>query len=31
MVLGVDATPRANTLKALFLVLFNLIFPASKA
>ena len=30
-VLGVDATPKANTLKLLFLVLFNLIFKASKA
>ena len=30
-VLGADATSKANTLKALFLVLFNLIFKASKA
>jgi hypothetical protein len=29
--LGVYATPKANTLKLLFLVLFSLIFPASKA
>jgi hypothetical protein len=29
--LGADATPKANTLKALFLLLFNLIFKASKA
>jgi len=29
--LGAYATPRANTLKPLFLVLFNLIFTASKA
>ncbi|MBT8516208.1 hypothetical protein G6706_03180 [Polynucleobacter paneuropaeus] len=31
MVLGAYATPKANTLNALFLVLFNLIFKASKA
>ena len=30
-VLGVYATPNLNTLIPLFLVLFNLIFPASKA
>jgi hypothetical protein len=30
-VLGADATPRANTLKLLFLQLFCLIFTASKA
>jgi hypothetical protein len=30
-VLGADATPDFNTLKPLFLVLFNLIFTASKA
>jgi hypothetical protein len=30
-VLGVYATPKANTLMSLFLVLFNLIFKASKA
>jgi hypothetical protein len=29
--LGADATPKANTLNALFLLLFNLIFKASKA
>ena len=31
MVLGAYATPKASTLKALFILLFNLIFPASKA
>ena len=31
MVLGVDATPKANTLMTLFLLLFKLIFKASKA
>jgi hypothetical protein len=31
MVLGADVTPKANTLKPLFLVLFSLIFKASKA
>jgi hypothetical protein len=30
-VLGADATPDFNTLKPLFLLLFQLIFPASKA
>jgi hypothetical protein len=30
-ILGVYATPKAKTLNALFLVLFNLIFTASKA
>jgi hypothetical protein len=30
-ILGADATPKANTLKLLFLVLFSLIFTASKA
>ena len=30
-VLGVYATPELNTLKALFNLLFQLIFPASKA
>jgi hypothetical protein len=30
-VLGAYATPDLNTLKALFLVLFSLIFPDSKA
>jgi hypothetical protein len=29
--LDVDATPDFNTLKLLFLVLFSLIYPASKA
>jgi hypothetical protein len=29
--LGADATPETKTLKSLFLVLFNLIFKASKA
>jgi hypothetical protein len=29
--LGAYATPKANTLKALFLLLFSLIFKASKA
>ena len=31
MVLGAYATPKANTLMPLFLLLFNLIFTASKA
>jgi hypothetical protein len=31
MILGVYATPNANTLMLLFLVLFSLIFTASKA
>ena len=31
MVLGAYTTPKANTLKPLFLVLFNLIFTAPKA
>jgi hypothetical protein len=30
-ILGADATSKANTLKALFLLLFSLIFKASKA
>jgi len=30
-ILGAYATPKANTLTSLFLLLFNLIFPASKA
>jgi len=30
-ILGADATPDFNALNALFLVLFSLIFPASKA
>jgi hypothetical protein len=30
-VLGAYATPKANTVKLLFLVLFNIIFTASKA
>ena len=29
--LGAYATPKTNTLKSLFLVMFRLIFPASKA
>jgi hypothetical protein len=31
MVLGVDATPKANSLMPLFLLFFLLIFKASKA
>jgi hypothetical protein len=30
-ILDADATPKTNTLKVLFMLLFNLIFPASKA
>ncbi|MBT8542803.1 hypothetical protein G6714_06460 [Polynucleobacter paneuropaeus] len=30
-ILGAYATPKANALMSLFLLLFNLIFPASKA